>query len=54
MKDCREGFERLASDSCGLVYAISGKYSEGPVSEELSGHINNLLGYVISLQYVLH
>lgn len=53
MKDCREGFERLASDSCGLVYAISGIHTEGAASVELSGHINELLGYVTSLRYEL-
>ncbi|KAF9458837.1 hypothetical protein BDZ94DRAFT_64939 [Collybia nuda] len=44
MKDCDEGFERLARDSCGLVYAVCCRRPEGAViSEEFSGHIDQLV-----------
>lgn len=46
MKDCKEGFKRLASDSCGLVYAIVGAHSEAVMPEDLSIHVKELLRYV--------
>lgn len=52
MKDCKEGFKRLASDSCGLVYAIIGAHSEAVVvSEDLNIHVKELLEYVQNLIY---
>ncbi|KAF9463387.1 hypothetical protein BDZ94DRAFT_1259231 [Collybia nuda] len=44
MKDCREGFKSLASDSCGLVYAIVGAHSEAVVEpKDMDIHVNELL-----------
>jgi hypothetical protein len=54
MKDCQEGFERLASDACGLVYAIPGIRTNTTVmmSKELLPDVEKLLEYASRTPYI--